>query len=93
MVKLSNGHFVSLTKLQEIYENVPLIKQIYIDTEHSSNILVAVVCLDQQKLEQFCEVNGLDSGSEELFNNQDVKYGVIKQLERAANQNKLNQNE
>jgi hypothetical protein len=55
-----------------------LIKQIYIDTEHSSNILVAVVCLDQQKLEQFCEVNGLDSGSEELFNNQDVKYGVIK---------------
>ena len=38
---------------------------------------------------QFADVNGLEGTIKDLVKLQDVEYGVLKQLERAANTNKL----
>ena len=43
----------------------------------------------EEKLLQFAEVNGLDGDIKSLIQSQDVEYGVLKQLERAASLAKL----
>ena len=87
--KLQNGQFIVPQKLENIYVNCPLVDQIYIDINPTYNFLIAVVSLVEERLQQFAEVNGLEGDVKKLIKTQDVEYGVLKQLERAANINKL----
>ena len=89
MKKLQNGQFISPQKLENIYANAPLVNQICIDINSNYNFLVAVISVVEEKMLQFADVNGLECTLQELVKLQDVEYGVLKQLERAANMNKL----
>ena len=52
--------------------------------------MVAIVSLNDDKLMQFSEVNGLDeTNKKKLIQCDQVQYGILKQLERAANTNNL----
>ena len=54
------------------------------------NFLIAIVSLDQEKLQQYAHVNGLqDLENEQLIRTQDVEFAVLKQLERISNMHNL----
>lgn len=60
-----------------------------VDVNSNYNFLIAIVTLDQDKLQQFIEVNGIEVDKDNIDKSKDIEYGVLKQLERAAIQNKL----
>ena len=84
MKKLQNGYFIAPQKLENIYAGVPMINQIYVDVNSSYNFCVAIIHLDQEKLLQFADVNGLGKDKDSLINMQEVQYAVLKQCQRAA---------
>lgn len=55
-----------------------------VDVNSNYNFLIAVVYLNQEKLQQFIEVNGIEVEKDNIEKSKDVEYGVLKQLERAA---------
>jgi len=61
-----------------------LVEQIFIDVNPACNLLIAVISIADEKLKQFADVNGLKGDVTTLARTQDVKYGVIKQLENTA---------
>jgi long-subunit acyl-CoA synthetase (AMP-forming) len=69
--------------------HAPLISQIYVDVNSNYNFLVAVVTLKEDKLLEYAEVNGLEGNLKELIRLSQVEFGVLKQLEKAANLSKL----
>lgn len=93
MKKLQNGYFIAPQKLENIYAGVPMINQIYVDVNSSYNFCVAIIHLDQEKLLQFADVNGLGKDKDSLINMQEVQYAVLKQCQRAAECNKLDTHE
>ena len=64
-----------------------------VDVNSNYNFCVAIVHLDQEKLFQFAEVNGLEKDAKKLILMQEVEYAVLKQCERAAECNKLDSHE
>lgn len=91
MVKLQNGQFISPQKLETIYMQAPIINQIYVDINSNHEFLVAIVHLNEEKLKQFAFVNNFKEDLADLLNLKDVEIGVLKQLERMANTNKLSE--
>ena len=89
MKKLQSGQFIAPAKLENIYSTAPLVNQIYVDVNSNHIFLVAVVTLNEDKLLEYAEVNGLEGGVKELCRQKQVEFGVIKQLEKAGNANKL----
>jgi long-chain acyl-CoA synthetase len=67
MKKLQNGYFIAPQKLENIYTTVPMINQIYVDVNSNYNFCVAIVHLDNDKLLQFAEVNGLEKDVNKLY--------------------------
>jgi long-subunit acyl-CoA synthetase (AMP-forming) len=65
------------------------VNQIYVDVNSNYMFLVAVVTLKEDKLLEYAEVNGLEGNVKELVRQKQVEFGVLKQLEKAANLNKL----
>lgn len=59
------------------------------DVNSNYMFLVAVVTLKEDKLLEYAEVNGLEGNVKELVRQKQVEFGVLKQLEKAANLNKL----
>jgi long-chain acyl-CoA synthetase len=51
--KLQNGQFVSPQKLETIYVKAPLVSQICLEINSKYNHLVAVISVDQEKVEAF----------------------------------------
>jgi hypothetical protein len=51
------------------------------------------VTLNDDKLQQYAEVNGIVGDKESLLNSRDIEFGIIKQLERIAINNKLEETE
>ena len=49
--------------------------------------------LNDDKLQQYAEVNGIVGDNESLLNSRDIEFGIIKQLERIATNNKLEETE
>lgn len=84
---------IAPTRLEAIYQNAPLVNQIVIDVNSNHNFLVAVVTLNDDKLQQYAEVNGIVGDKENLLNSRDIEFGIIKQLERIAINNKLEETE
>jgi len=93
MKKLQNGYFIAPQKLENIYQTVPIINQIYVDVNSTYNFVIAIVHLDTEKLLQFAEVNGLEKDVKKLITMQEVEYAVLKQCERAAECKKLDSHE
>ena len=91
ITKLQNGQFITPLKLENIYITCPLIKQIYVDINPNSDFLLAIVYLDDVKLRQYADVNGLNMSIKELLKDAELKQLVLKQLERAASLNKLDE--
>ena len=91
ITKLQNGQFITPLKLENIYITCPLIKQIYVDINPNSDFLLAIVYLDDEKLRQYADVNGLSMSIKELLKDAELKQLVLKQLERAASLNKLDE--
>jgi long-subunit acyl-CoA synthetase (AMP-forming) len=66
-----------------------MINQIAIILNSNYSFVVAVVHLKEDKLKQFADVNGFKEELKDLIKLHDVEYGVLKQLERAANVHQL----
>ena len=52
--------------MENIYCTAPLINQIFVDVNSNHIFLVAVVTLNEDKLLEYAEVNGLEGGVKEL---------------------------
>ena len=46
MKKLQNGQFISPQKLESVYQEAPLVKQIYVDINSACNYVIAVAVLN-----------------------------------------------
>ena len=60
-------------KLEEIYQNTPIIKQICVEINSNYNFLGAVVHLEQDKVKQFALVNDLKEEYADLLKSSEVE--------------------
>ena len=90
---LQNGQLIAPNMLESVYQNAPLVHQIIIDVNPNYNFLIAIVTLKEDKLKQYADVNGIYEEPESLYKSRDIEFAILKQLERIAEKNKMEEYE
>ncbi|GJJ13334.1 hypothetical protein Clacol_007586 [Clathrus columnatus] len=92
IIKLSQGEYVALDNIQNIYSALPSISQIFVHGDTSKNHLVAVVVLEREYLANLVSkilgvsINFKDEvETAKLANEQRVKKFILEQLMKHAN--------
>jgi long-chain acyl-CoA synthetase len=89
--KLQNGQFIAPQKLETIYLNAPLVHQICIEVNPKYSHLVAVITLNQDKMQQLEKMNLNDEIVQFSINHQEIEEAIIKQFDQLASKNNLDQ--
>ncbi|GFP86723.1 long chain acyl-coa synthetase 4 [Phtheirospermum japonicum] len=87
--KLSQGEYVAVENLENIYGLVPDIDSIWIYGNSFESCLVAVINPNQQAVERWAEQNGLSGDFNALCENPKVKEYFLGELSRIAKEKKL----
>ncbi|KAL3652774.1 Long chain acyl-CoA synthetase 4 [Castilleja foliolosa] len=87
--KLSQGEYVAVENLENIYGLVPDIDSIWIYGNSFESCLVAVINPNQQAVERWAEQNGLSGDFNALTENPKVKEYFVGELSRIAKEKKL----
>ncbi|KAA8520946.1 hypothetical protein F0562_011619 [Nyssa sinensis] len=87
--KLSQGEYVAVENLENVYGLVPDIDSIWIYGNSFESFLVAVVNPNKQALECWAEENGLPRDFNSLCENPKVKEYILGELTRIAKEKKL----
>ncbi|XP_009786376.1 long chain acyl-CoA synthetase 4-like [Nicotiana tabacum] len=87
--KLSQGEYVAVENLENIYGNNPVIDSIWIYGSSYESFLVAVVNPNKQEVEKWAKQNGLSGDFNSLCENPKVKEHILGELTKAAKEKKL----
>nr|CAD1822246.1 unnamed protein product [Ananas comosus var. bracteatus] len=87
--KLSQGEYVAVENLENIYGLLPEIEMIWIYGNSFESFLVAVVNPNQQALEHWAEQNGVSGDFGTLCENPKAKEYILGELTKTAKANKL----
>ncbi|XP_020100489.1 long chain acyl-CoA synthetase 4-like [Ananas comosus] len=87
--KLSQGEYVAVENLENIYGLLPEIDMIWIYGNSFESFLVAVVNPNQQALEHWAEQNGVSGDFSTLCENPKAKEYILGELTKTAKANKL----
>ncbi|CAM8956253.1 unnamed protein product [Rhodiola kirilowii] len=87
--KLSQGEYVAVENLENIYGLVPDIDSIWIYGNSFESFLIAIVNPNQQKIEQWASHNGLSGDFASLCSNPKVKEYIIGELSKIGKEKKL----
>ncbi|KAK9145435.1 hypothetical protein Sjap_005338 [Stephania japonica] len=87
--KLSQGEYVAVENLENVYGLVPDIDSIWVYGNSFESFLVAVVNPNKQALESWAEDNGLSGDFASLCENPKAKEYIIGQLNKVAKESKL----
>ncbi|TVU12508.1 hypothetical protein EJB05_46159 [Eragrostis curvula] len=87
--KLSQGEYVAVENLENIYGILPEIDSIWVYGNSFESSLVAVVNPNQQALEHWAEQNGITRSFTELCRNSRAKEHILAELANFAKEKKL----
>uniref|UniRef100_A0A7N1A5R4 Long-chain-fatty-acid--CoA ligase n=1 Tax=Kalanchoe fedtschenkoi TaxID=63787 RepID=A0A7N1A5R4_KALFE len=87
--KLSQGEYVAVENLENIYGLVPDIDSIWIYGNSFESFLVAIVNPNQQKIEQWASHNGVSGDFASLCSNPKVKEYITGELSKIGKEKKL----
>ncbi|KAG1335199.1 long chain acyl-CoA synthetase 4 [Cocos nucifera] len=87
--KLSQGEYVAVENLENIYGLVPDIDSIWIYGNSFESFLVAIVNPNEQALERWAEENGLSGDFAAICENPKAKEYILGELTKIAKANKL----
>ncbi|KAJ3701291.1 hypothetical protein LUZ61_004996 [Rhynchospora tenuis] len=87
--KLSQGEYVAVENLENIYGNLPEIDSIWVYGNSFESFLVAVINPNRQAIENWALSNGLTGNFEELCENPEVKKYILGLISSLAREKKL----
>ncbi|CAN4127216.1 unnamed protein product [Withania somnifera] len=87
--KLSQGEYVAVENLENIYGNNPIIDSIWIYGNSFESFLVAVINPNQRAVEQWAEHNGISGDFKSLCQNSKVKEYILGELTKTGKEKKL----
>lgn len=87
--KLSQGEYVAVENLENIYGLVPCLDSIWIYGNSFESYLVAIVTPKQEAIERWAEENGISGDFGALCENPKVKEFIIGELNKTAKSKKL----
>ncbi|GLT78103.1 hypothetical protein SLA2020_496490 [Shorea laevis] len=87
--KLSQGEYVAVENLENIYGLVPIVDSIWVYGNSFESFLVAVVNPNKQALELWAAENGIDGDFDSICQNPKVKEFVLGELTKTSKEQKL----
>ncbi|KAI4349769.1 hypothetical protein L6164_010326 [Bauhinia variegata] len=89
LIKLSQGEYVALEYLENVYGITPIVEDIWVYGNSFKSALVAVVIPNEENTKKWAYVNGHMSPFSELCCLDQLKKYVLSELKSAAERNKL----
>ncbi|QRV75225.1 AMP binding enzyme [Ceratobasidium sp. AG-Ba] len=91
IMKLSQGEYVALEKVENAYSTCPIVAQLYVHGDSLRDHLIAVVVPDPVQLEQIIAQAGLkDKPTADVINNKRVVAAIQKALDKEGKKQALN---
>ncbi|KAJ8538631.1 hypothetical protein K7X08_029927 [Anisodus acutangulus] len=87
--KLSQGEYVAVENLENVYGNNPIIDSIWLYGSSFESFLVSVVNPNKQETEKWAKQNGLSGDFNSLCENSKVKEYILGELTKAGKEKKL----
>ncbi|XP_031124946.1 long chain acyl-CoA synthetase 4-like [Ipomoea triloba] len=87
--KLSQGEYVAVENLENVYGQVPVIDSIWIYGNSFESFLVAIVSPNKPAIENWAEQNDIPGDFDSLCENQKVKEYILEELKKIAKEKKL----
>ncbi|KAI5067553.1 hypothetical protein GOP47_0018081 [Adiantum capillus-veneris] len=87
--KLSQGEYVAVENLENIYSISPVVESIWIYGNSFESSLIAIVAPSQVVLEDWARANALEGDFQQLCNNEKAKEHVLSELRAIAKTKKL----
>ncbi|KAF3334984.1 long chain acyl-CoA synthetase 4-like protein [Carex littledalei] len=87
--KLSQGEYVAVENLENIYGNLPEIDSIWVYGNSFESFLVAVISPNMQAIENWAQSNGITGDFKALCENPKVKEYILGQIKSFAKEKKL----
>jgi len=87
--KLSQGEYVAVENLENIFSQVPSIESIWVYGNSFEAFLIAVVNPRKQTLEQWAEENGISMDFDSLCEDSRAKSYILEELSKLGKEKKL----
>ncbi|PPD89559.1 hypothetical protein GOBAR_DD13509 [Gossypium barbadense] len=89
LIKLSQGEYVALEYLENVYGVTPIIDDVWVYGNSFKSMLVAVVVLHEEKAKKWAELNGYTVSLFELCSLSKLQNYVLSELKSTADKNKM----
>lgn len=89
LIKLSQGEYIALEYLENVYTNTPIVEDIWIYGNSFKSRLVAVVVLHEENTKKWANSNGFLCSFSELSSLEQLRNYVLSELTSTAERNKL----
>ncbi|KAJ6338625.1 hypothetical protein OIU76_008150 [Salix suchowensis] len=89
LIKLSQGEYIALEYLENVYNNTPIVEDIWIYGDTGKSTLVAVVVLHEENTKSWAYLNGHMGSFTELCSLHQLQKFVLSELKITAERNKL----
>ncbi|KAF3436566.1 hypothetical protein FNV43_RR23658 [Rhamnella rubrinervis] len=89
LVKLSQGEYIALEYLENVYGITPIVDDIWVYGNSFKSLLVAVVVLHEDATKKWANLNGYTGSLSELCSLDQLRDHVISELKLTAERNKL----
>lgn len=89
LIKLSQGEYVAVEYLENIYSNTPIVEDIWVYGNSFKPILVAVVVPHEENTKRWAYLNGHKSSFSELCSLNQLQNHVLSELKCTAERNNL----
>lgn len=89
LIKLSQGEYIAIEYLENVYNNTPIVEDIWIYGDSCKSMLVAVVVLHEENTKSWAYLNGHMGSFTELCSLHQLQKLVLSELKTTAERNKL----
>lgn len=89
LIKLSQGEYIAIEYLENVYNNTPIVEDIWIYGDSCKSMLVAVVVLHEENTKNWAYLNGHMGSFTELYSLHQLQKLVLSELKTTAERNKL----
>lgn len=89
LIKLSQGEYIAIEYLENVYNNTPIVEDIWIYGDSCKSMLVAVVVLHEENTKSWAYLNGHMGSFTEFCSLHQLQKLVLSELKTTAERNKL----
>ncbi|XVF72781.1 hypothetical protein PTKIN_Ptkin12aG0148000 [Pterospermum kingtungense] len=89
LIKLSQGEYVALEYLENVYGITPIVDDIWVYGNSFKSLLVAVVVLHEENAKKWAQLNGFTGSLSEICSLSKLQNYVLSELKATAEKNKM----